>query len=183
MKNTAVALVAFMFASVLSFAQNNESQESIKYSNITEFGFFTASPRSFSFEATTVQGFSFDKQHCIGLGIGIGTNTCVSYQYGDATTYMPVFVNYRFYFKPDRKRSPHFNVALGGVVIDEGGGFYSALTSGFRAGKFSFSSGLSFMAVLRHEVGGYYEWGGYHEFDTYDWHFPFGIVLKCGFTF
>ena len=39
MKNTAVAFIAFLLASVSLFAQNNETQENITYSNIFEVGF------------------------------------------------------------------------------------------------------------------------------------------------
>jgi len=196
MKNTVLALIAFLAVSVSAFAQDNETKENIKYSNITEFGFFTASPRSFAFEGTMVHGVSIDKQHHLGLGIGIGWNNCHSYRY--STAHMPMFVNYRYYFSPNKKFSPHFNVALGGVAVGDGGGIYSALTAGFRAGKFSFSSGLSFMAVYREEMWSKwyntypYPYDPYNSYmpDGYsinyyqkDWHFPFGIVIKCGFTF
>lgn len=191
MKNTVFAFIAFLFGSASLFAQESESTSRFAYSNITEFGIFTTSPRSFALEGTTVQGISIDKQHHLGLGIGIGLSLCHSYEY--STAHMPMFVNYRYYFNSNKRRSPHFNASLGGVAVEGGGGFYSALTAGFKVGKFSFSSGLSFMAISRKEMR--WEWIEYFDpfYERYDgysverpisgWHFPFGIVIKCGFTF
>jgi len=188
MRTRTFVLAVLLSATVTLSAQENEK---IKYSNITEFGFVTTSPMGVSFEATTVQGFALEKQHHVGLGLGIGGSFYDTYRYG--TAYMPVFVNYRLYFKPEKTFSPQVNTALGGLITEDGGGFYSSITMGFRAGKFSFSSGLSFMAVHRTE-----EWNrGYQYYDPNTglyiwieehisrpkWHFPFGITLKCGFTF
>jgi len=187
----------FLLVSVSLSAQENETKGNISYSNITEFGFLTASPKGVAFEATTAHGVSFDKAHHLGLGIGIGTSMgTTTYDYAGYSstetrwvTYMPVFVNYRFYFKPEKSFSPHVNVAVGGLIPrEEYMGLYSSITMGFRAGKFSFSSGISMLAIQRENFK-YVEvpnwWGG---FDTqyvseWKWAYPFGITLKWGFSF
>ncbi|MCL2131196.1 MAG: hypothetical protein FWH36_01885 [Lentimicrobiaceae bacterium] len=199
---TTLALSIFVLAAISLSAQENENTERLRYSNITEFGFITASPKGISLEAVTVQGFSVDKTHYLGLGIGMGVNfysgTVYDFGYGSGSyselrtaPYMPVFLNYRFYFKPNKVFSPHVNIALGGLVDEDGkGGAYSVLTMGFRAGKFSFSSGLSLMAINR-QVGELRDYDPniwYPPYSPYvvykdKWFFPFGLVVKCGFSF
>ncbi|MCL2131195.1 MAG: hypothetical protein FWH36_01880 [Lentimicrobiaceae bacterium] len=215
MKTAALAL-SILAASVSLFAQENENKEKFRYSNITEFGFISASPKGISLEAITVQGFSIDKTHHLGLGLGMGENFYpytetsygLDYSYTETAPYMPVFLNYRFYFKPNKVFSPHINIALGGLLSEEmSGGFYSVLTMGFKAGKFSFSSGLSLMAINRTvvEYQDYWNEGYWREGYWYNgnwiegwwiegywgqrreqkekWFHPFGLVVKCGFTF
>jgi len=194
MRARALAFIAFLLVSVSLFSQEKES---IKYSNITEFGFFTTSPRSVAFEATSIQGFSIDKKHHLGLGFGIGwvnKSYRVNYEYGTywdwrSTSYMPIFVNYRLCFKPNKAFSPHANIALGGLFAEDGDGVYSAVTMGFVAKQFSFSSGVSFMAIeekMKQRIVTYDDWGNYVSAKTAvfrEWYYPFGIVLKCGFIF
>ena len=172
MRTRAFVLAAFLSATVTLSAQENEK---IKYSNITEFGMITASPMGIGGEGTTVQGIAIDKQHLLGLGVGIGLNSHFHY----LAAYMPIFVNYRYYFNPNKTFSPHVNASLGGLIVEDGGGIYSSLTAGFKAGYFSFSSGLSFMAVNEKMYG----WDYYRPKSYGYWSFPFGITLKCGFTF
>jgi hypothetical protein len=196
MRVRTLAFTAFFTASVSLFAQENET---IRYSNITEFGIITASPRSCGLEATTVHGFSLDKAHHFGLGFGIGgifytvkeisPYDGLSSSYTESAAYMPVFVNYRFYLKPSKSFSPHANISLGGAVPVEGYGFYSSITMGFKAGSFSFSSGISFAPLyLTRDVREQH----YLVEDDYwetryvpkkEWTYPIGITLKCGFTF
>jgi len=194
MRTTALALAVLLSATVTLSAQENEK---IKYSNITEFGLFTVSPRGISLEATTIHGFTMDKKHHFGLGSGVGLNFYTireNYGYGYAISstseaYMPVFVNYRFYIKQNKSLSPHVNVSLGGVMTEYSGyGIYSALAMGFKVGFFSFSSGFSFMPVFQER--GYYRYGydiygNYFDYFEYkkEWRYPFGIVVKCGFAF
>ena len=189
MKVKVVVFSVFLLATVSLFGQENESKkesnEAIKYSNITEFGFFATSPRSLGYEATTVNGFSIDQKHCFGIGLGFG------YIWGFSGDYFylhtPVYVNYRLYFSPEKSFSPHLNIALGGVMITEGAGIYSALTMGFKAKRFSFSSGFSFMAIEEKRETTVYEhtdWNSHtYRKEIKEWQYPFGIVLKCGFTF
>ena len=192
MKTRALTLAAFLVISVSLAAQENEK---IKYSNVTEFGFTAASPKGISFEATTAHGFSIEKQHHLGLGTGIGTILLNQGGYynkpkrTNSTVYMPIFFNYRVYFKPDKKFSPHVNIAVGGLTIEDGAGVYSAVTMGFKVGAFSFSSGLSFMPYYRKYYfhGFFYEaWGTIIEQKSYtytEWYYPFGMTLKLGFAF
>jgi len=196
---------AFLSAGFSLSAQENETKETIKYSNVTEFGFAAASPQGVSLEATTVHGVSMNKKHHFGLGLGIGINFHKNTYYSSlpsypsywststtSTLYMPIFLNYRLCFKPDKKKSPHINLSAGGLIPDEGTGIYSSITAGFKAGAFSFSSGLSFMVMHRkEEVIKYYEftdsWGYTsvveHSEREWKWSYPFGITLKVGFTF
>jgi len=110
----------------------------------------------------------------LGLGFGIGGCIMFDSYWGDEEecAYTPIFVNYRYYFNPGKSFSPHINAALGGLIATDGGGIYSAITMGFLAGKFSFSSGFSFLFVT--EKDWYGDLVGY---------FPLGITIKCGFSF
>ena len=185
MKARALVLAAtFLSISVSLSAQENETKETIGYSNVTEFGLLSASPRGVSLEGTTAHGFSINKQHHFGFGTGIGINLSTN----SAVSYMPIFFNYRFYFKPEKTFSPHASIAIGGLTLEEGYGIYSSVTMGFRAGKFSFSSGLSFMPFVatKHYYDYYYdEWGIYQSITKSEskWSYPFGITIKCGFAF
>ncbi|MDR0604315.1 MAG: hypothetical protein LBG80_08455 [Bacteroidales bacterium] len=197
MKAKLLLLTVFLLTSVCSLlAQEQERKKNIGYSNISEIGFATTSPRGCAFEATSVNGISINKEHHLGLGVGYGGSFYVTYYAG--TAYTPVFFNYRFYFKPEKKFSPHINMSAGGLFAKDGEGFYSSLTAGFKAGKFSFSSGISFMAIYRKEeaeiVGcrlydpssPYADVSGfvysYSNKIVSQWHSPFGITIKCGFT-
>jgi len=205
MRRTAIAIIAFLSASAFLFAQGNEPKETFKYSNITECGFITTSPQGFGLEITTVQGVSINKSHHWGLGLGFGGNFYKATRYSDSyygypnkepyledEAYMPIFVNYRYYFKPNKTFSPHINASLGGIVTGENGGLYSSVTMGFRYGKFSFSSGISFNPVYRKyekfELVEYTDpWGdvqkSYRSEPDWKWFFPFGITLKWGVAF
>jgi hypothetical protein len=181
MRAKVFVLAAFLVVTVSLSAQENEK---IRYSNITEFGFLTTSIKGVCLEATTVHGISINKAHHLGLGFGIGGCFYSDAYFGEIFGYMPIFLNYRLYFKPDKTFSPHVNVALGGLTLEEGYGLYSSLTMGFRAGKFSFSSGLSFMPMYKEvPVRMHYDnWGGWYGREK-KWSYPFGITLKWGFAF
>ena len=187
MKARVFVLAAVLAATVSLSAQGSEPNESIRYSNVTEFGFVTASPQGVGLEATTAHGISLNKQHHFGLGFGIG----VSFRRNsnpNPVTYMPVFLNYRLYFRPEKTFSPHVNISAGGIALEESVGGYASITMGFRAGKFSFSSGLSVMPIYREvETVKYYDnpYGGSLSYSVYEekWVYPFGITLKWGFSF
>jgi len=172
MKAKALTLAAFLVISISLAAQENEK---IKYSNVTELGYIAVSPKGVMLEVATVNGVAIDKQHHFGLGVGFGTNVFHT-SFEKVFVFMPIFFNYRNYFKPERNFSPHLNVSLGGIAMEGGYGFYSSLTMGFRAKAFSFSSGLSFTPMYR-------EVDTYHFVSNLKWTRLFGIVLKCGFTF
>ena len=174
-----VLAASFLLTSVLLSAQENETKEKIKYSNITEIGFNTASPQGVAIEATTNHGVSFNKTHQLGLGLGIG----MSYRRGHSNPHMPIFFNYRCYLKPNNTFSPHVNIAAGGLLLLDGVGIYSAITMGFRVGFFSFSSGLSFTPI--YEGGNYYIFYEDNQPPTWksSWYYPFGVTLKVGFAF
>jgi len=177
MKKTAFTLITLLSASVFLFAQKDEKEKIVAYSNISEFGLMTVSHQSIAFEATTVQGLSIKQKHHIGLGIGIG----YSMPRYDESGYIPLFVNYRFYFKPDAKISPHITASIGGLIVEawKEYGIYSSFTMGFKVRTFSFSSGFSFMPMPLSRGSYMFDMGQ----PPPDWNYPFGITLKFGFVF
>ena len=70
-------LKIFVLAAVLltNASLSAQENEKISYSNITEFGLITASPKGIGVEATTAHGIAFDKTHILGFGVGIGIRT------------------------------------------------------------------------------------------------------------
>ena len=192
--------VAFLLVFVSLSAQEKENTGTVKHSIIGEIGMVAAGPRGVGIEATVINGVSFNKQHLVGLGIGFGNNFYSirhSTPYSTTITsssavYTPIYINYRYYFKPEKTFSPHINVAAGGLWIENGEGLFSSLTMGFRVGFFSFSSGLSFMAIHQKEGMKFEEYydPSTNTFYSYSlpesvwlWRYPFGITLKVGFTF
>ena len=177
--------VVFLLASVSLSAQKNEKR--FVYSNITEIGLSALNFEGFSYEATSVHGILLDKKHNLGIGIGFGFNM----PQNSNVAYIPLFFNYRFYFKPDKTLSPHVNIAVGGLVAKEGYGVYSSITMGFRIRKFSFSSGLSFTPIYEMIYWTERIREGTDDYPTYssvkkskmEWYYPFGFTLKVGFTF
>ena len=188
-----ILIITFFSVSLSLFSQDNsdnnnnkenKDNEKIAYSNITEFGIAAASFKGIALEATTVHGISINKQHQIGLGIGMGYNFNLDY----STGYTPIFANYRYNFFPEKKRSPHINLSLGGVAIQDGGGIYSSLTMGYRVGKFSFSSGVTFMAICYEDwERNYFDdgnyWGYWSAYKKNSWTYPIGFTIKVGFSF
>ena len=172
MKSKAFLLAAVLLTSISLSAQEKEIKEDIGYSNITEAGLFAAGPWGMNIEATTIHGFSLNKQHHFGLGFGIGNCIMFDMPFGKGGIYMPVFANYRYYFYPKKSFSPHVNASLGGLIMENGSGMYSALAMGIKSGHFSLSSGFSFTMMVQPD--------GWGEYEAY---FTWGLVLKCGFTF
>jgi len=136
------ALVFSIFLLIFVSLSAQETEKKFVYSNITETGFFATSPRYFAFEVTSAHGFTMDKKHHFGIGIGFGYSEHSSYS--SLASYIPLFFNYRLYFKPDRNFSPCINATVGGLLTDEyTGGFYSSFTMGFKTGIFSFCTSIS----------------------------------------
>jgi len=178
MKTSVFAFAAFFFASVALFAQENKTNENLTYSNITELGIAVASPQGISIEATSVHGFSVKKTHHWGLGVGFGG----IFTKQNEMIHMPIFLNYRLNFKPEQKHSPLLNISVGGIYIKDGNGFYSAIRMGYRIWKFSFSSGVSFMAVNWTKKEPDYQYP--YDIKTKKINSNmFGFTIKAGFTF
>ena len=179
MKIKVIVLGTLMCCSFLFLQAQNEQKSNINYANITEWGFLgSPSERYFSFEGTTVNGIAI-RGHVMGLGLGIGIG---GGEQSSSFVYIPLYLNYRYYFNYDQKFTPHVNVAFGGVSRYESLGIYSSLTTGFRAAKFSFSSGVFLQAYeveqYRYDDFGNYTGGTYKEVIV-----PCGIILKLGFAF
>ena len=154
-----IAIGLLLFVCVSLFAQESDSNR-ISYSNITEWGSANISilpSFCYAYELTTIQGISIDKKYHIGLGTGIGGG------FSSIGIYTPLFLNYRLYFKPDRKFSPHLNISMGVLIGEDFIGIRSAITSGFITRRFSFSSGFSFFVA--------------------NGEFMPGITIKWGFVF
>jgi hypothetical protein len=181
MKTKIMILGMLMTTSLMYLQAQNEKNGNIKYANITEWGFLgSPNERYFSFEGTTVNGFSINGNVIgIGFGLGLGADKHI---FG---IYCPMFLNYRHYFNYENKFSPHINLALGGVSRVEGLGIYSALTTGFRSHKFSFSSGIFFQAYEAEVIQYEYDKSGNLAVETSvkEIYFPWGILLKIGFSF
>lgn len=178
MKSKAVLLVIFVFSMMLIQAQNQEEKK-VKYSNITEWGLLgSPSERFIALEGTTVNGFAIGG-HNLGIGLGLGLGGDLDDEPG---VYCPIFINYRYYFNPLKSFTPHINVALGGMSRVEAMGIYSTLTTGFRSHKFSFSSGFFFQAY-ESEIWDYDQYGIYYNTNKKEWRYPWGIMIKVGFSF
>jgi len=180
------AFIALFFVSVCILAQENA--RTISYSNITETGFMSMNLRGVAVELTTIHGFAIDNKHHLGFGFGIGSNSHKpdNDYYSYLSGYIPVFINYRLYFKPEQTRSPLLNASLGGVNMKNGGGFYSSFTGGYKIGDFSFSSGISFMAISQKPSSNhYYIYPNSPQLipTNSKWVFPFGIAIKFGYVF
>ena len=175
-------LVVLVVSSWMIQAQNDNAK--VKYSNITEWG-PCASPSAsyFSLEGTTSNGIAIGG-HRIGLGLGLGIGA--EFENGEPTVYCPIYLNYRYYFNHENSFSPHINVALGGVSRMDGMGIYSILSSGFKSGKFSLSTGLFLQAYEKEIINTYYdsETGlTVTESPVKKWLYPWGIMIKLGFVF
>lgn len=183
-----IIFLILLFATIISVsAQEDSSPKKFSFSNITEFGFPATGSQGVTFEATTVYGFAINRQHCIGIGFGFGLSTKISAGYSLFSNglYTPIYFNYRVYFKPEKTFSPHINFATGGIFVNNGKGSLVSIASGFKARKFSLSSGLSFMAINRErEVydACYYEDYSY-PYIYKEWIYLFGVTLKVGVTF
>jgi len=148
--------------------ETEQKQTSVKYSVLVESG-FQAGWGYVGFEHTVVNGIRINDKHAVGVGLGFGTPIF-------SNMYCPIYANYRYYFNK-KDFSPHVNVALGGVMFDEGGGLYSTITSGFRFHRFSFSSGMFFQTSQDDRD----LWGSLagSRYKYFSW----GFVLKAGVTF
>jgi len=182
MKTRVFFLVIFTVSSLFIQAQNEKDQK-VKYSNITEWGFSGSPSASFlSLEGITVNGIAIGGSR-IGLGLGLGLGGDFDTDFG---VYCPIFLNYRYYFNHESSFSPHINVALGGTSRTDGIGIYSTLSSGFKSGKFSLSTGLFFQAYEKVTINSYYDnvTGVYITEDPLkNWVYPWGITIKVGFSF
>ncbi len=95
MKTKIMILGMLMTTSLMYLQAQNEKKGNIKYANITEWGFLgSPNERYFSFEGTTVNGFSINGNVIgIGFGLGLGADKHI---FG---IYCPMFLNYRHYLK------------------------------------------------------------------------------------
>jgi hypothetical protein len=117
-------------------------ESSIKYSFLTESA-IAFSPTNYTIQQTFVNGLTINKQHTIGLGLGIGE---VLDDESSSVISMPIFANYRCNFLSPN-RSPFINVAAGVSLRKESPQLYSTLTAGLQFYLFSISAGLMLQTV------------------------------------
>jgi len=144
--------------SINSQAQSGDNNVG-RLSVINEYGTFFGH-NTVGFTGVFVVGYSTPSdKDMFGLGIAydVGTNL---------TDGIPLFVNYRHAFYPDRKVSPIVNMAMG-VRLNlsdpvDAFGLYSTMASGFQSGIFSLTGGIFLKSLGTREL------------------YP-GLEVKCGF--
>ncbi len=144
--------------SINSQAQSGDNNVG-RLSVINEYGPFFGH-NTVGFTGVFVVGYSTPSdKDMFGLGIAydVGTNL---------TDGIPLFVNYRHAFYPDRKVSPIVNMAMG-VRLNlsdpvDNFGLYATMASGFHAGIFSLTGGVFLKSIGTAKL------------------FP-GLEVKCGF--
>jgi hypothetical protein len=144
--------------SINSQAQSGDNNVG-RLSVINEYGTFIGH-NTVGFTGVFVVGYSTPSdKDMFGLGIAydVGTNL---------TDGIPLFVNYRHAFYPDRKVSPIVNMAMG-VRLNlsdpvDAFGLYSTMASGFQSGIFSLTGGIFLKSLGTREL------------------YP-GLEVKCGF--
>ncbi|MDL2227524.1 hypothetical protein LJC30_01360 [Odoribacter sp. OttesenSCG-928-L07] len=175
MKKLILPLILIFFVSSYSFSQ--ETNSTIKYSNITEVGYLF-NPSSFNCELTTVSGICLNNRHALGVGLGFGVGNFVE----SGTIYCPVYLNYRFYFQNTTRRiKPHLNLAVGALLLKEQTGLYSTFTSGFKAGAFTLSGGLFF--CMHNEMVRYIDDYTHQAIFREEMQYPLGLMIKLGLNF
>jgi len=179
MKSTLFAFSLFLFTSLSLSAQEQgaeektEKEKPIRYSNITELGVIGFAAIWDILGGTTANGISINKEHFVGMCVGVGLGR-LPHVY--STAYFPLFANYRYYFIPNGKSSPHVDMAVGGILSNNNG-FYSSFAIGFRARNFTFSLGIPFIAMSCQTDNRISKTSEHH------WDYLCGATIKMGFTF
>ena len=175
-----VIAIVFMAAPVLSYGQQetqtNEStqtEKKISYSFINEFGYMIGT--TFGFTGIFVNGIQFNKtQDLIGIGVGY------EFDFMNGNN-IPIYVNYRHYFKAKGRLKPLINVGIGTRLtfeenyygywnsgfskqIDVVAGLYGTVAAGFKFKAFSLTSGAFIRSYGTEEFYG-------------------GLEIKVGYTF
>lgn len=186
MKKIILASLALIFSCFQLFAQEQTQEQEekpveMKYAVSIESGYQAGLNGWIGMEHVVVNGFRLNKQHVVGLGIGFG------YFFNDEM-YCPIYLNYRYYFTTKSSFTPHVNIALGGLTVEDGGGLYSTLTTGFRKHKFTLSTGIFFFAY-QYESGYqevlYDQYGSprYINHKDITTEMPWGFMIKLGVAF
>lgn len=150
-------LLATLIVSNTAIAQTNN--ESGRFTIINEYGPFFGRA-TIGFTGVFVLGYTFPNQkELFGLGVGYEAGT-------DIYTGIPIFLNFRHTFNPEKRFTPLVNVGLGLRYCmnysDQLMGYYATISSGFQSGLFSFTGGLYFKSF------------GVERFYS-------GIEIKCGY--
>ncbi|MCR4680991.1 MAG: hypothetical protein K5636_05200 [Bacteroidales bacterium] len=172
MKKTLLSVL--MVAAVLlvgkpAFAQDNSSEQEPKvaYNFINEYGFFLGGffmDEAIGFNGVFINGVRIQNE-VVGIGVGYSTDALNGQS-------IPLFLNYRHYFKTEKTLKPMINVAVGTnyyfwktrfytytdpnsydtethYVNHHGFGLYATMSSGFKVKAFSFSAGLFLRSIPR----------------------------------
>ena len=161
----------FIMMPVLSFGQEtaavNESKK-VSYVFINEFGNFFENTGSIKYTSVFLNNICFNKtQDLIGIGVGFESEW-------DWNFYsIPVYANYRHYFRSSTNLKPLINIAVGHRSNFNtrryspwdspkySPGLYSVVAAGFRINAFSLTSGIFIKSAN----------------DKY----PFGVEIKAGY--
>jgi len=171
----------FILTPILSYGQEAATTDKktkqdckVSYVFISEFGCYIGD--GFAFTNVFVNGIRFNKKKDI-LGIGLGYETeFVSFQY------IPIYLNYRHYFRVKKSINPFLNVGIGTRISFGNGyypyrynssckaGFYSVVSAGVKVKAFTLSSGFFVKSF------------GFSNFAHLNGFFG-GMEVKAGFTF
>ena len=153
-------ILAFSSSSFLIYAQNDYSKG--HFSVINEYGPFFGRG-TIGFTGVFIAGYTLPNQkEMFGLGVG--------YEAGEEIGQgLPLFLNFRHIFYPEKSFTPIVNVAMGlrysvpnSQERNQNFGYYVTVSSGFHAKLFSFSGGLFFKS---YGITGFYT----------------GLEIKCGY--
>ncbi|HNY62866.1 MAG TPA: hypothetical protein PLH70_08530 [Bacteroidales bacterium] len=153
--------ITLILIGITIFSINAQAQSTDKgrLSIINEYGPYFGR-NTIGFTAVFVAGYSTPSDKDM-FGLGVGYDVGV-----ELTDGIPLFVNYRHSFHPDRAVSPIVNMAAG-VRLNLSdpvnySGIYATMASGFQVGMFSLTGGLFLKSLGTTEL------------------FP-GLEVKCGF--
>ena len=155
---TSILIGILTIFSIKTQAQSHDNNAG-SFSMINEYGTFFGR-NTVGITGVFVVGYSTPSDKDM-FGVGVAYDLG-----GHLADGIPVFVNYRHSFHPDRKFSPIVNVAAGVRLNlfndNDPYGLYATAASGFQTGVFSFTGGFCLRSL-----------------GTKDW-FP-GFEIKCGF--
>ena len=165
-------MVAIVCAvSINSLSAQNQSKN-MTYSFINEYGLFFGggeADATIGLTGVFVNGVKWN-QHFFGIGVGYESDVFSGQS-------IPMYFNYRYFFKTDQKFKPLVNFGVGArfsywsddmiVGYDPYGypmyqdvqksafGFYSTIAAGFTKNAFSFTSGLFLKSVADDFIAGF----------------------------
>ena len=169
-----ILLIAIVISISINSLNAQSENKNLTYSFINEYGLFFGggeSDATIGLTGVFVNGVKMNDQHFFGIGLGYETDVMSGQS-------IPMFINYRYFFKSDRKIKPLVNFGLGTRfsywsdeeivgydpyygnpiyqdVQKSAFGFYSTIAAGFTINSFSFTSGLFLKSVSTDFLAGF----------------------------